>query len=107
MISGKPAVSYDVDGAREVVISGETGFLIPPRDIVALTDKLKLLAADPTMRDRFGQEGRRRFADVFRHEYMTDQLRELYKRILAKPNAATQNTLDATDRGGTNELARP
>ena len=84
LISGKPAVSYDVDGAREVVISGETGFLIPPRDVAALADKLKLLAADPAMRDRFGQEGRRRFADVFRHEHMTDQLRDLYQNVLAK-----------------------
>jgi glycosyltransferase involved in cell wall biosynthesis len=84
LISGKPVVSYDVDGAREVVISGETGFLIPPRDTAALADKLAVLAADPAMRDRFGQEGRRRFAEVFRHEHMTDQLRELYGVVLAR-----------------------
>ena len=40
-------VSYDVDGAREVVITGETGFLVPPRDAAVLAEKLKLLAADP------------------------------------------------------------
>jgi glycosyltransferase involved in cell wall biosynthesis len=99
LISGKPVVSYDVDGAREVVISGETGFLIPPCDVAALAEKLKLLAADPSLRDRFGQEGRRRFADVFRHEHMTEQLRELYQGVLADPNATTRKTLDATDRG--------
>ena len=82
LISGKPAVSYDVDGAREVVISGETGFLIPPRDIEELASKLKWLAADPAMRARFGQEGRRRFTDVFRHERMTAQLRALYQNVL-------------------------
>ena len=65
-----------------MVISGETGFLIPPRDIGELADKLKQLAADPAMRARFGQEGRRRFADVFRHEHMTAQLRVLYQRVL-------------------------
>jgi glycosyltransferase involved in cell wall biosynthesis len=86
LISGKPVVSYDVDGAREVVISGETGFLVPPRDVVTLAEKLKVLAADPAMRDRFGQEGRRRFADVFRHERMTEQLRQLYQKVLANPN---------------------
>ena len=32
LIAGKPVVSYDVDGAREVAIDGETGFLIPPGD---------------------------------------------------------------------------
>lgn len=30
LIAGKPVVSFDIDGAREVVISGETGFLLPP-----------------------------------------------------------------------------
>jgi glycosyltransferase involved in cell wall biosynthesis len=82
LISGKPAVSYDVDGAREVVVSGKTGFLIPPRDVEELSRKLSLLVADPAMRDRYGQEGRRRFAQVFRHEYMTDRLRELYANVL-------------------------
>ena len=31
LIAGKPVVSYDIDGAREVAINGETGFLVPPR----------------------------------------------------------------------------
>jgi glycosyltransferase involved in cell wall biosynthesis len=86
LVSGKPAVSYDVDGAREVVVSGETGFLIQPRDVAALAEKLKFLAADPALRDRFGQEGRRRFADVFRHEHMTEQLRKLYSKVLGHGN---------------------
>jgi glycosyltransferase involved in cell wall biosynthesis len=83
LISGKPVVSYDVDGAREVVISNETGFLIPPRDVLMLAEKLKSLAADPALRDRLAQEGRQRFADVFRHERMTEQLREMYQSVLA------------------------
>ena len=88
LIAGKPVVSYDVDGAREVVISGETGFLIPPRNIDELADKLTLLAADPTLRDRLGGEGRRRFTDQFRHEHMTAQLRQLYQDILCKAAAS-------------------
>ncbi len=36
LIAGKPVVSYDVDGAREVVLPDETGFLVPPRDVEAL-----------------------------------------------------------------------
>jgi glycosyltransferase involved in cell wall biosynthesis len=71
-----------VDGAREVTIDGATGFLIPPRDVERLVDRLKLLAADPALRNRLGQEGRRRFTDVFRHERMTAQLRELYQTVL-------------------------
>lgn len=84
LISGKPVVSFDVDGAREVTIPGETGFLIAPRDIEGLAQALTTLAGDPALRDRLGQEGRRRFTDRFRHEHMTAQLRELYEKVLAK-----------------------
>jgi glycosyltransferase involved in cell wall biosynthesis len=84
LIAGKPVVSYDVDGAREVVISNETGFLVAPRDIDGLAAALGRLAVDPELRDRLGQEGCRRFTDVFRHEAMTRQLRDLYADLLAK-----------------------
>ncbi len=63
LIAGKPVVSYDVDGAREVVISDETGFLIPPRNIEAACRQ-----ADAARR-RFGvagSAGRRRPAAVHR-----------------------------------------
>ena len=40
------------------------------------------------MRDRFGQEGRRRFTDVFRHEHMTEQLRKLYLQVLNAGSAS-------------------
>ena len=85
LIAGKPVVSYDVDGAREVVISGETGFLVPPRNIPALAAALSNLVADPHLRDQFGQEGRRRFTDRFRHERMTAQLRGVYEQVLRCP----------------------
>ena len=82
LIAGKPVVSYDIDGAREVVVPGETGFLVPPRDIGLLADALVRLAGDANLRERFGQCGRARFTDRFRHETMTAQLRQLYERLL-------------------------
>jgi glycosyltransferase involved in cell wall biosynthesis len=75
-------VSYDIDGAREVVLDGRTGFLIPPREIDKLAAALTALASDPAMRERFSAEGRRRFTDQFRHERMTEQIRDLYVKIL-------------------------
>jgi len=82
LLVGRPAVSYDVDGAREVV-TPETGVLLPPRDVEGLAAAAIRLAADPALRDRLGAEGRRRFADQFRHETMTAQLRSLYERLLS------------------------
>ncbi|MBN1590481.1 MAG: glycosyltransferase family 4 protein [Pirellulales bacterium] len=84
LLAGKPVVSYDIDGAGEVVISDETGFLLPPQSIGPMTDALVRLAADGPLRDRFGAEGRRRFTEQFRHDRMTRQIRQHYERLLGR-----------------------
>jgi glycosyltransferase involved in cell wall biosynthesis len=84
LIAGKPVVSYDVDGAREVVITGETGILLPPESVDELAEAICRLAADASLRERLGACGRERFTEPFRHEHMTSQLRALYERILAE-----------------------
>ncbi len=83
LIAGKPVISYDIDGAREVVLPGETGFLLPPRCVAEMADAILQLAADPQMRDRFGQTGRAKFTDQFRHETTTGRLREIYEQVIA------------------------
>jgi glycosyltransferase involved in cell wall biosynthesis len=82
LISGKPVVSYDIDGAKEVVIPDVTGYLIPPRRTDLLGQALSRLARDATLRARLGGEGSRRFTERFRHEFMTAEIRKLYERLL-------------------------
>jgi glycosyltransferase involved in cell wall biosynthesis len=84
LIAGKPVVSYDVDGAREVCIPGQTGYLVPPRSVTEMAQALVRLATDPALRERLGAEGRRRFTEVFRHERMTAEIRALYERLLSR-----------------------
>jgi glycosyltransferase involved in cell wall biosynthesis len=83
LIVGRPVVSYDIDGAREVVIPGKTGYLLPPQSIEPMAEALQELIAEPALRESLGQEGRRRFADQFRHERMTLRLREIYEELLS------------------------
>lgn len=87
LLAGKPVVSYDVDGAREVVIPNETGFLLPPKAIEPLAAAIDALVVDQALGQRLGAEGRRRCAETFRHENMTAQIRALYERILAARDA--------------------
>jgi glycosyltransferase involved in cell wall biosynthesis len=82
LIAGKPVVSYDVDGAREVAIPGETGYLLPPQSVDELSAALIELAGDPALRERLGRTGRERFTDQFRHETMTRRIREVYAEVL-------------------------
>lgn len=83
LISSRPVVSYDVDGAAEVVLPGQTGELVRPRDIAELSAAIVRLASDPARRRRMGQEGRRRFAEQFKHERMSEALSHLYAQILS------------------------
>ena len=82
LIVGRPVISYDIDGAREVVLS-TTGHLLKPQDLPALKEAIQDLADNPDKRAKMGAEGRRRFAHQFRSETMADELRGLYERLLA------------------------
>ena len=82
LLSGKPAVSFDVDGAREVVINDETGALIPAKDVRQLTSALIRLAKDSDLRKKLGEEGQRRMKTIFPHQVMTKRLREIYQEVL-------------------------
>ena len=83
LIAGKPAISFDIDGAREVVISGQTGCLVPALDTHQLAESMVELAQSPAKRDALGFEGRRRFTDRFRHQSMTRDIRSLYCRWMS------------------------
>ena len=54
----RPIVASDVPGCREVVRPGETGLLVPPRDIPGLADAIAALAGDPARRKAMGRAGR-------------------------------------------------
>jgi glycosyltransferase involved in cell wall biosynthesis len=82
LIAARPVVSYDVDGAREVVLPGKTGFLVPPHDWKGLAAAIETLARDADLRDRLGQTGQAMFRDLFRHEMMSRQIRSLYEETL-------------------------
>lgn len=88
LIAGKPVVSYDIDGAREVCVTDETGFLLPPESVDELVEAVSTLAADPDLRRRLGETGRARFTDVFRHQTMTRRVREVYTEVLHETGGA-------------------
>jgi glycosyltransferase involved in cell wall biosynthesis len=82
LIAGRPVISYDVDGAREVVVTGETGVLVPPQNTDALAEAMIQLAVDGRLRQQYGRCGQERFTDQFRHQTMTRRIRQLYQDVL-------------------------
>jgi glycosyltransferase involved in cell wall biosynthesis len=65
MAAGKPVVATSVGGPAEVVVDGETGYLVPPGDVPALAGALAALTTDPGRRALMGEAGRRRAAARF------------------------------------------
>ena len=82
LLAGKPVISYDVDGAREVVIPDETGILLEPRSIQPLAAAITELAHDETRRQKLGRAGQQNSRLRFCHEEMTRQIRQLYQQVL-------------------------
>jgi glycosyltransferase involved in cell wall biosynthesis len=81
MAAARPVLAYDCDGAREVCVENETGFLLRPGDLIGLNDRLAHLARDPALRDRLGQRGRQLVKERFSVERMVDDLYHLYLRL--------------------------
>ncbi|MBO1076588.1 glycosyltransferase family 4 protein [Roseomonas marmotae] len=59
MLTGLPVVATDIRGPREQVQHGVTGLLVPPQTVQPLAGALAALAADPALRARMGEAGRR------------------------------------------------
>jgi glycosyltransferase involved in cell wall biosynthesis len=90
MLAGKPVISFDVDGAREVV-DAETGVLLEPGDVSGLALAVETLAGSKELRDKLGAAGRERCRGRFDHERMVDAIEGLYERLMgAEPVAGRE-----------------
>jgi glycosyltransferase involved in cell wall biosynthesis len=83
MAAGRPVVATPVGGTPELVVDGETGLLVPPRDPEALAAALRRVLDDRELADRLGEAGRRRVSERFSLEAMTRRVLELYDEVTA------------------------
>jgi glycosyltransferase involved in cell wall biosynthesis len=94
MALGKPVVAWKLAGPEEIVINGETGFLVQPKAHQELGEAILTLARDAEMRQRFGQAGRRRVEERFSSQRMCADVLALYRQ-LAEPSSALQPIRDS------------
>jgi glycosyltransferase involved in cell wall biosynthesis len=90
MRAGKPVLASDIPGSGvgTVVVDGETGLKVPPRDATALAVALRGLAADASLRAALGAAGRDRFEHHYRIDAVTRQWTALYREVLSDPPTA-------------------
>jgi glycosyltransferase involved in cell wall biosynthesis len=78
MAHGRPVVASAVGGLRDLVVDGETGLLVPPRDRDALRTALERLLADSALRQRLGGAARERARTAFSWDSVTELILAAY-----------------------------
>jgi glycosyltransferase involved in cell wall biosynthesis len=81
MAAGKPVVATRAGGIPEVVVHGETGFLVPPRDHGAMATAIVKLLKDEGLRRTMGEAGRTRACTMFSAERMVTNTLRVYERV--------------------------
>ena len=86
MVMAKPVVATDCTGSRELVLEGETGFLVPPQDPAALADRIAYLLDNPDVARRMGQAGRKHIEEHFSLKTMVDKTVDIYEHAIQSSN---------------------
>jgi len=83
--TGLPIVATNVGGNGEVVLDGESGFLVPPQNSKALAESmLKLMSLEPDERRKMGERGRKHIEENYSLDRVIEQWEILYKKLLTK-----------------------
>jgi glycosyltransferase involved in cell wall biosynthesis len=81
MALGRPLIISDVGGNREAVLDGETGYVIPPRDVAAFVSAALELINHPTKRQTLGEAGARRVQQHFSLQIMATKVTDVYRSL--------------------------
>ena len=84
MACSLPCVATNVGGNSEVIVEGQTGFLVPSEDPNALANQLVVLLGDLALAHRMGKAGRRIVEARFTVRHMVNRLADLYEALLTR-----------------------
>lgn len=88
MVVGLPVVATRVNGTREVVRDGDTGFLVEVGDVAALAHALERLLVNPVLRAHMGERGRRVVLAEYDESDIVNDLERIYREVLARRGIA-------------------
>lgn len=79
---GRPIITSNSVGCKETVIDGYNGFLIQPKDVNALTEKLDLLLSDKVLRVKMGKNARKYAEEYFSIEIVKERHLSIYDELV-------------------------
>lgn len=82
MALSKPVIATDIPGPRDIVVDGETGFLVPPGDIRAMAEKITYLLNNPELAIKMGEAGRKRVEKLFDIKDRVKDIENIYEELL-------------------------
>jgi glycosyltransferase involved in cell wall biosynthesis len=85
-----PIVTTSVGGIPDMVLDGETGFVIAPNDPVALAEKLELLISKPELRLKMGNAGRKRFERFFTMRQFEQNMVNILETVISKQKSTSK-----------------
>lgn len=77
-----PVIATAVGGLKDIVVDGETGFLVPPHAPGQLAEKLEILIHNPRLGKQMGLKGYERAMKEYRAEVYVDKVDQLYQELL-------------------------
>jgi glycosyltransferase involved in cell wall biosynthesis len=89
MAHARPVIGAKVGGIPEMIVDGETGLLVPPRDPAKLAEALERLLQDARLRAEFGQAGRRRCEERFSIDRHVVAIVEQYRQVMSQHAAVS------------------
>lgn len=81
--TGLPVVATTVGSISQLIMNGKTGFLVPPKDIDALSDRLIYLIEHPELWPQMGQRGREFIKESYDNKILNKQLTQIYSQLLS------------------------
>ena len=81
MSVGRPVIASRIGGLADIVIDGETGFLVPPGDCQALREAMQRLLDDSSLRERLGAKAKQRVAE-FQARTVVSRIEQVYQEVL-------------------------
>ena len=79
-----PVITTDVGGVRDIVLEGETGFIVPKNDVASLSDKMRLLIEDENLRKKMSQNGWTFVEHKFHYTTLVKNMEEYYHSLIVK-----------------------
>lgn len=79
---GRPIITSNSVGCKETVIDGYNGFLIEPKDVDSLTEKLDLLISDKNLRSEMGKNARKYAEEYFSIEIVKERHLAIYEELI-------------------------